>query len=164
MEDIHLLLAGSERQLNNLIEAQVLDVCYNQALVHCTRTDRVDELVDLGRSGHFSLIVVAAENLSARAGRRTAFAPSEQVPQAIAEIRSRCSTPIIAITAFPDTEPTLHEAGADSVVRFPFQAETLRSEVRRLLRMSEFVEEEPTPSRWSLAGLLLRRFARLKSA
>ena len=164
METIALLLANSNRQLNNLIEAQVLDVCYNQALVRCTKTARADELAQLGRSGQFDLIVVAAENLSASAGRRAASVGAEEVLRAIGEIRSRCWTPVLAVTVLPEAEAPLLEAGADRVVRFPFRAETLNSEVRRLLRMPELVEEAPAPNRWSLAALLLRRFGRLKSA
>jgi DNA-binding response OmpR family regulator len=164
MEAIALLLANSDRQLNNLIEAQVLDVCYNRAFVRCTRTARVDEVAHLGWSGQFDLVVVAAENLSPSLGRRATSVSSEEVLRAIREIRSGCSTPMLAVTVFPEAEVPLLEAGADCVVRFPFRVETLKSEVRRLLRMPALVEEVPTPNRWSLAALLLRRFGRLKSA
>ena len=164
METIHLLLANSDRQLSNLIEAQVLDVCYNQAFVRCTKTARADELAHLGWSGQFDLIVVAAENLSANAGRRATSVASGEVLRTIGEIRRSCSTPMLAVTVFPEAEAPLLEAGADSVVRFPFRVETLKSELRRLLRMHELVEEAPAPSRLSLAALLLRQFARLKSA
>ena len=164
MEAIALLLANSDRHLNNLIEAQVLDVCYNQALVRCTKTARADELASLGRSGQFDLIVVAVENLSPNAGRRAPSVAPEEVLRAIGEIRSRCPTPVIAITVTLEAEATLLGAGADCVVRFPFRAEGLKAEVRRLLRMPEWVEEVPVPNRWSLATLLLRRFGRLKNA
>jgi hypothetical protein len=164
METINLLLANSDRQLSNLIEAQVLDVCYNQAFVRCTKTARADEMAHLGWSGQFDLIVVAAENLSAHAGRRATPLSSEEVLRAIGEIRRSCSTPMLAVTVFPEAEAPLLDAGADSVVRFPFRVESLKSELRQLLRMPELVEEAPAPNRLSLAALLLRQFARLKSA
>ena len=164
MEAIALLLANSDRQLNSLIEAQVLDVCYNQAVVHCTKTARVDELAHLGRSGQFDLIVVAADNLSPGPGHRATSVASEEVLRAIGDIRSHCSTPMLAVTMRLEAEASLLGAGADCVVRFPFQAEMLKAEVRGLLRMPELVEKVAVPTRWSLAAMLLRRFGRLKSA
>ncbi len=164
MEAIRVLLANSDRQLNGLIEAQVLDVCYNQAVVRFTKTGRAGELAHLGRSGQFDLIIVAAENLSPGASRRDTAVASEEVLRAIRGIRSRCSTPVLAITVTLEAEATLLGAGAEHVVRFPFQAEVLTAQVRRLLKIPELVEEVAAPNRWSLAALLLRRFGRLKSA
>jgi hypothetical protein len=71
---------------------------------------------------------------------------------------------MLAVTVTLEAEATLLGAGADCVIRYPFRAETLKSEVRRLLRMPELMETVPAPNRWALATLLLRRFGRMKSA
>jgi len=164
MEKINLLVANSERGLSNLIESVVLDACYNQAVVECTRISRGDELVKLGCSGVFQLIVVAANNLLAGPGLRSSSISADEAAGAIRSIRERTTTPVIAVSVFPENEPALLEAGAECVVRLPFQAEKLKAEVRRVLQLPELVEEPVQPTRWSLSDLVWRGLQRLRSA
>jgi hypothetical protein len=65
MESIKILLAGYDRRLNNMIEAAVLDVCFNHAAVHCTRSGRLEEFVRLAPHPEFDLVVLAGGNLLA---------------------------------------------------------------------------------------------------
>ncbi len=165
MDKINLLVANSERGLSNLIESVVLDVCYNQAVVESTRISRGDELVKLGCSGTFQLIIAAADNLLTGTGLRSSCLSAEEAAGAIKCIRERTATPIIAAAVFPESEASLLEAGADCVVRLPFETEKLRAEVRRVLGLAELVEAPaPEPARWSLSDLLWRGLERLKSA
>lgn len=155
MDKVHLLVANSERGLSNLVESVVLDVCFDQATVETTRTTRVDELVKLASTGAYQLILVAADNLLSGKGLRKSLVSADEAAQAICAIRGRCDTPVIAVAVFPEDEVPLLEAGSECVVRFPFDREKLKSEVRRVLRMAEPVEE-PKPSRWSLNEPLWR--------
>jgi hypothetical protein len=164
MTEIQILLANSERQTNNRIEAQVLDVCFNQGLVRCMRTSRADELIEWGRSGRFQLIIVAAEHLVQAPSHKGRWSSSTEAAQAIHEIRARCNTPIIALSVFPDHVNPLLEAGADGVVRYPLETDRLNDEIRRLLNLAEAPVAAPEPPAWSLGMLLLRWFGRPKSA
>ena len=164
MEKINLLVANSERGLTNLIESLVLDVCYNQAVAESTRISRGDELVKLGCSGVFQLIIVAADNLLAGPGLRSSSLSADEAAAAIRSIRERATTPVMAVSVFPENEPALLEAGAECVVRLPFQGERLKAEVRRVLRFAELVEEPEQPTRWSLSDVVWRGLQRLKSA
>ena len=163
MEEINLLLANENRELNNRIEAQVLDACYSQVFVTCTRTSRADEFVELGRSGRFHLIIVAIENLLPAPARKGPWVSSEEALRGIREIRARCSVPVIAVAVVPEHEAPLLAAGADCVMRFPFDTPRLQREVRRLLGLRELTPEAPASNGW-LAPLLLRLFGRLKNA
>jgi DNA-binding response OmpR family regulator len=165
MDKINLLVANSERGLSNLIERIVLDACYNQAVVESTRISRGDELVKLGCSASFQLLIVAADNLLNGTGLRSSCVSAAQAAGAIRLIRERTTTPLIAVAAFAQNQVALLEAGADCVVRLPFESEKLRTEVRRVLRLPEVVEEPaPERARWTLTDFLARGLQRLKSA
>jgi CheY-like chemotaxis protein len=165
MERVHLLVANSERGLNNLIESMVLDVCFDQAVVETTRVARADELVKLASFGGYQLVIVAADNLLPKPGSRKSWVSADEAVDAIQTIRSRCQSPVIAVAALAEDEGSLLEAGAECVVRLPFEEGKLKlkAEVRRVLRMAEPVEAA-TPSRWSLSDFFLRGLQRLKSA
>jgi DNA-binding response OmpR family regulator len=163
MEKVYVLVANSERRLSSFIESLVLDACFGHACVEATRVVRVDELIKLGSSGAYQLVIVVADNLLPGPVLRSPWVSADEAVQAIREIRSQCDTPLIAVAVFPGDEASLLEAGAECVVRLPFEAEQLRSEVRRVLRLADRVEE-PKPSGWSLNDLLWRGWRRLKSA
>ena len=163
MNKVKLLVGNSERGLNNLIERLVLDACFNQAVVETTRTGQVDELVRLASSGTYQLVIVAVDHLLPPQGLRNLWVSADEAVRAIQAIRSRCDTPVIAAAVFPKDEEALLEAGVECVVRLPFDDERLQVGVRQVLRMADPVEE-PKPSRWSLAELVLRGLQRLKSA
>ncbi len=163
MDKIRVLLANSERGLSNLIDSLILDACYNQAIVETTRISRGDELVKLGISGGFQLVVVAGDNLLAGPGLRSSSVSVEQAANAIRLIRERTATPVIGVAALPASEGQLLEAGVESVVRLPFETDKLKEEVRRALRLPEPVAE-PEPTRGSFVELLWRGLERLKSA
>ena len=163
MDKVYVLVANSERRLTSFIESLVLDVCFGHACVETTRTVRADELTKLGSSGAYQLVIVVADNLLPGPVLRSPWVSADEAVQAIREIRSQCDAPVIAVAVFPGDEAALLEAGAECVVRLPFEAEQLRSEVRRVLRIPDPVEVTRT-SGWSLNDLLWRGWRRLKNA
>ena len=165
MQKLNLLVANSERGLTNLIESLVLDACFERAFVETARIGRADELVKLASSGAYQLVIVAADNLLPGPGLRKSWVSIDQATQAVATIRSRCETPVIAVAIRPDDEIPLLEAGAESVVRLPFEEAKLKlkSEVRRVLKLTDPIAE-PKPRKSSWNELLAQVLQRLKSA
>src|SRR5690349_12066673 len=53
MKKVHVLLANSDRRLNNLIAAAVRDLSHDQPEVECATTVRLDELIRSGCHGGF---------------------------------------------------------------------------------------------------------------
>ena len=160
MRKVNLLLGNSDRRLNNIIEVGVHDVCYNQAVVDCVRTSRIDEFLRHGCREGFDLIIVAPENLTADPSRRCAPVSLREVLGGLEIIRSKRSTPILAVAVQPEDELRLLEAGAENAFGLLFDPEPLKSEVRRILQLAVVGEEIPAP-RWSLAGALLSGWQRL---
>ena len=159
MDRLNVLLGIAERRTGNLIEAAVLDACYEQALAEFTRTSRIDQLVLWGARGGFDLLVVGADLLLADPGRRAGWASSPEVIEAIRGVRARCSTPLLVLTNTIEDEELLLEAGARTVLPLPLQPEPFKAEVRRLLGLPEFAESsEPSRSRWFSAATLFRGF------
>ena len=147
-----MLLANPDRHTNNLIEAAVLDVCYDRAAVDCMRTARVDELVSLGLNPEIRLIVLVPDALIAEPSRRGVQVTVAEVSTAIRNLKRRTSTPIITVNVAPQDEAALFEAGADAVLGIPFHAEAFKDEVRQALKLPELVES-PARSRWSFASI-----------
>lgn len=163
MKTVKVLLGNSDRQMNNLIEATVLDVCYNQAVAQFTRTSRVGEFIDQARHGGFHLIILAPDNLLDDSTRRASFVPLAEVVRAIRSIKSQHSTALLAVGVPAAGEVPLWEAGVDIVLRRPLDPDQLKSEVRRLWQLAEPVEAAE-PRRWSLAEALRRSLQRLVDA
>ena len=152
MDRLNLLLGIAERRTGNLIEAAVLDACYEQAVIEFARTARVDELSLWGSRGGFDLVIVAVEHLLT--GRKAGWVPLEDTLEAIGEVRRRVPTPLLALVTSTEYEVALLGAGADVVLPMPFEREILKSEVRKLLRLPEPVgREEPAGRRLSAAAL-----------
>jgi hypothetical protein len=163
MERVNLLLANADRRTSNLIEAVILDACYNQAIVDCVRTARVDEFVHHASVTPLQLIVVVADGLLAEPSRRASWVSVGEVANAIRAIKEQSSAPILALSTLPEHEVPLLEAGAEGVLNYPLNKDKLRSEVRRVLRLHEpAVAAEPASP--SLAVPFLRLFQRLRSA
>ena len=163
MKSVHVLLANSDRRLNNLIEVAVRDVCYNQLEVECANTVRLDELLRSGRLGGFGLIFVAPTHLVSGPGRRAASVSLDEAARAIRTIKDHWPVPIIAVGVQPQDEMPLLETGADKVFGILFDRDEFRSEVRRVLNLSEpATEAESEPSRWSFATGLLRGLQKLR--
>lgn len=150
-----MLLANNDRRTNNLVQSLVLDVCYNQAAVNCVQTARVDELLTQGCRGGYDLILVNPDNLAPEPSRKGSRVKAEETVRVLREIKRRQTVPIIALAVRAEDDWALQNAGADSVLGLPFGTEPLRQEVRRLLRMSQTVEEPEAP-RSSLFGWLVR--------
>ncbi len=163
MKTVHLLLGHSNRRINSLIEAAVLDLCYNRAAVQCTRAGRLDEFVRQACYKGFHLIILAPAGLLSERSRHGSWAGFEEVVRAIRVIKCQSSTAMIAIGVSTRNQSPLLEAGVDSILGLPFDRDEMKAEVGRLLALPE-PSEEPAPSRWPFAALLLRGLERLKNA
>ena len=163
IKKINLLLGSAERRLNCVIEAAVLDVCYNQAAVESTKTLRLGEFVRHGSLGSFDLMMLLPDCLLAEPGQRGGGVPLERTLAAIRTLRNQRSTPLILLSSATEDHSRFVQAGADWVTHEAFNEDELKSEVRRLLQLPE-PEPEPEPNGWSLATLLVRGVHLLKKA
>ncbi len=161
MKTVNLLLGNSDRRINNLLEIAVRDACYNQAVVECFRTSRVDELLRLSSLRRFDLIFIAPENLKPSPSRRPPFVSVAEVIRTMRSIRAFCSTPMIAVAVPEEDELSLLEAGAENTFPLFFDGEALKAEVRRVLRLVEPVEE-PEASRGFIDTFIRRLPFKLK--
>ena len=158
MNTVYVLIANSDRRMNNLIEVAVRDVCYEQLQVECSITGRLDEALHRGRLENVGLIFLAPNHVVIGPPQRAIAASMNDATRGIQTIKSRRSVPIIAVGVRPDHELELLEAGADAVLGILFDREKLRFEIRRGLGLHEQLQEsEPeAPSRWSLANSFFR--------
>lgn len=161
METIKLLLAHADRRVTNQIEVAVLDVCYDRAVVRSTRTARLDEAVQQGSLWDFDLIVLGAGYLFADRSQHS-WAGLEAVSEAIHTIRSQRSAPIIAVCGCLEWQDALLEAGAHSVLKFPFNVDQLKARVRPLLDLSLDGGNETPSNRWAF-GSLFRGLQKVKA-
>ncbi len=165
MKAFYLLLAGADRRNGNLIEVLVRDVCFNHAVVQCTRTGRVDDFVRLGRDRDYDLLIMAPDHLLPAPGQRAGAACFEEALRGLRTIRGQRSVPIVAVNALAEQHELLLEAGADGVLGVPINYDQLKLEVQRVLRIQERAPAEAAASgKWSLLGMLLRGLERIKQA
>ena len=164
MNTVHVLIANSDRRMNNLIEVAVRDVCYEQMLVECAITGRLDDLLHRGCVDNLGLICMAPTHLVIGPPQRASSPSMEDAARCIQTIKSRRSVPIIAVGVRQDYEMLLLEAGANSVFGILFDGDKLRSEIRLALGLREQLPEPEmrAPSRWSLATGLLRGLQKLR--
>ncbi len=162
MNTVKVLIANSDRRMNNLVEVAVRDVCYEQRLVECSITGRLDELLHRGCVEKPGLIFLAPNHVVIGPERRASSASLEDAARCIRTIKSRHSAPIIAIGVRQDNEQALLEAGADTVFGILFDRDKLRSEIRRGLALPEQFTEAETTNRWSLTTGLLRGLQKLR--
>ena len=164
MDRINLLLANADRRTRNVVESIVHDACYNQAVLECARTARVDELAYQAWSYEFQLVIVAADTLQPEPSRRgVSWVEVNEILLAIRNIKSHRSTVVIVTGADPENEFLLLEAGADAVLLRPLDPEKLKYEVRRVMELAQ-PSATPEAPRWSLSGALFRGFQRLTNA
>ena len=162
MKTVKLLLANSDRRSSNLIEVVIRDVCFERAVVECTRTSRIDEFLFLGTREEFDLIIVAPDHLVPEPSRKTAQVSVDEAVRGIRRIKRHSSPPLIAVCVPQGYESVLIEAGAEGTLGLFFRSEALEREVRRVLTLPERVEAAPRV-RWSLVGTLLRGLQRLST-
>src|SRR2546423_8305628 len=86
MKRLNVLLCNSDRRVNNLIEVLVRDVCYNQAVVNCTRSAQVEDFIILAREKECDLVILAPNDLLAAGGRPLHRASLGEAIRAIGEI------------------------------------------------------------------------------
>ena len=141
------------------MEALVLDVCFERAAVETYRVGKLSDFLRQALSGQFELAVLAPDRLRLESAGQNTPVTMDQIASSIRIIKRQTTTPVLAISASRQAERALVDTGVDGVFGLPVNAEDLRSEVRRLLRMTERLaapESKPLPL---LAGLLqaLRR-------
>jgi CheY-like chemotaxis protein len=151
MHMLNLLLANSDRQVANLIESLVRDVCGDRSVLHCTRTVRVDELTEEGCRGSFDLIILGPEHLAPGPDRPAARISMREAVTAIRTIKNFRTVPMIATAVSGQNELALSEAGADLVLGLPFSCEQLKAGVRRLAPIPQeppVLRESPLAAGW----------------
>src|SRR5438105_6259342 len=162
MKTLRVLLANSDRRINNLIEVAVRDVCFNHFSVECAATRRLDELLHRGCSDEFGLIFVVPDHLALGLPPRSPQVTLKDAAQAFSSLKSRRSVPIIAVGAGSQDKIALLEAGADEVFGVLFDRDEIRSEIRRVLKLpAQSDQAEVEPSRSSFALTLARGLQKL---
>src|SRR6266700_1580840 len=125
IKTVSVLLANSDRRLNNLIEVAVRNVCYDQLHVECATTWRLDELLHRACLSEFRLIFVAPDHLVSGPSPRGTQVRIADAARVIRTIKHQRTVPIIAVGVSPQDEPALLEAGADHVFGILFDRDTL---------------------------------------
>jgi len=152
MKKIKLLLASYDRRSNALIEAAVRDACYEQAIVECYKTSRVDEFFHQAAQGLYDLVVVSPNHLLPEPSRRGGCVTPCEVAGAVQGIKRQCGLALLAVNVMPKDEATFIEAAADAVFGTVWDAAALKVEVRRTLNLTEPGELVESP-RWSWSCL-----------
>src|SRR5262249_21578429 len=93
----------------------------------------------------------------------TIAAMVQDVAQAIETLKRYTTRPLIAVDVRASDEKLFGGAGVDAVLCFPFDGGTLKTRVRRLLRLTDNPQPAIAP-KTSLATLIARGFQRLKNA
>ena len=164
MKNVHVLIGGSDRRLNNLIEVAVRNVCFEQLHVECAITRRLDELLHRSTQSEFGLIFVAPDHLQLGPSTRTTGVRIADAAKVIRMIKQHRSVPVIAVGISPQDESEILQAGADHAFGILLGREALGTEVRRVLNLREKVTEEAESSRTSFASGLFRGWQRFRQA
>ena len=162
MRTLNLLLGCADRRSANLVQAVVLDACYNQAAVHTIRTSRIDELLGWGSRDGIDLILVTPNNLQCGGKSAGGASTLEKVVEAVETLKRYNPRPLIAVDVRAQDEMLFRDAGVDAVFGFPFDGGALKARVRRSLRLADS-QEPATAPRTSLVTLLMRGWQRLKN-
>jgi len=128
MKTVKLLLANSDRRSSNLSEVVIRDLCFERAIVECTRTSRIDEFLFLGTREQFDLIIVAPDHLVPEPSRKMAHVPVDEALRGIRRIKRQCAAPMIAVCVPAGYESALIEAGAAAALGLFFRSEALEVE------------------------------------
>jgi DNA-binding response OmpR family regulator len=158
MKILNLLLGNSDRRVGNLIETLVRDVCDNYAIVHCTRTARVDEFIYQGCHEEFDLVILASDSLLPAPGQATFACSLCDGIRAMRARKNHSDMPIIAVGVSAHNELPLADAGVDCVLGLPFGCEELKEALRNHLSIPAAVGQSKAEP---LSGILTRVFQRL---
>jgi len=153
MKTLQMLLGCSERRTAAMIEATVLDVCYNRAAVATNRVPRLGEFTRSACCGAFDLMILVTHHLlpEPRLGEPTLKALTHGIWAA----RNRCSGPLFVLSNTTEYALDFEQAGADAVLAGRFNAEELRASLQRVLVLPEH-EEPVLQPRWTFAALFNR--------
>ncbi len=163
MRTINLLIGNTDRRINNLVEALVLDVCFERAAVESYRVGKLSEFLRQALSGQFELAILAPDWLCLEDTGRKAPVTLQQVASSIRIIKRQTPTPVLAINVSRPAQHVLTDTGVDCVFGMPFNVEDLRPHARRLLQMPETVEA-PEPKTVPLLAALLQTLRRPRRA
>src|ERR1035438_6452285 len=118
MKTYHILIGNCEELLNDFIEVLFQEVCRGKAVVKCTKTARLGDLIRKACDTEFDLIIQVPNNLFPEVAAPTPMGLLGEGIRAIRTIKSKRPTPVIVIVALEERtryEPLLLEAGADCV-------------------------------------------------
>src|SRR5258708_38568739 len=114
------------------MEVGIRDVCFERAVVECTRTNRIGEFLFLGTREQFDLIIVAPDHLVPEPSRKTEHVSLDEPLRGIRRIKRHSCAPLIAVCTPQGCESVLIEAGAKATLGLFFRSEELDTEVRRV--------------------------------
>jgi len=154
MKTLQMLLGCSERRTAAVIEATVLDVCYNRAAVKTAKVPRLGEFTRSAVCGSVELMVLVPHLLLAepRLGEPT----TEMVVQAVWLAKNRCPAPLVLLSSSAQDEYRFLEAGADAVLSGTLKPEDLHAQLARLISLPE-PEEPLAQPKWSFASIFSRK-------
>src|SRR5438874_5346771 len=89
MRNINLLLASADRRLSNLIEVQIRDLCYERAVVNCTKVTSLHEFARQGSWMGSDLMIVTPADLLPSEGQYESRVSVPAVAEAIRHIKTR---------------------------------------------------------------------------
>ena len=161
MKTLHVLLASSDRAAMNRIEALVHDVCFERALVECTRTARVDDFEKLGSCGWLDLIVFSPDSLLSASQRNSRNIMREAI-RSVREIRKRTLIPFIAFGVSEDDKTQVYEAGVEIVLGRLLESDQLRAELTGVLNLPAPLQKV-APTRWGALGRFFPGLATAKT-
>jgi len=140
MKMLNILLGSSDRTATNRIEALLRDLCFERAMVECTRTARVDDLEKLGSCGWMDAIIFSPDNLLS-GGRRGLRNVMAETIRAVRQIRKRNLIPFVAFGVSEDDKVQVYDAGVEVVLGPLCESDELRSELARILNLPAPIEK-----------------------
>jgi hypothetical protein len=163
METFNVLSGCSERRINNHIEIALREVCYEQALVQCHFTHRLDAWLSEASTKSFHLLVLAPEHMIRGIGGKTETVTIPEACEAVRTIKNLRPSPILAVTSRTKSESLLLEAGVERVFPPIFNEGILRDELRRVLNLSPAKTfSHPSAETFSFATFIVRSLQRFR--
>ena len=153
MHTINLLIGNNDRRISNLVEALVLDICYERVAVDTYRTAQLIDFARRAASGRYDLAILAPGHLDRDSALKSEVT-TEGVISAMTDVKKRADIPLVAINTSGEIVEPLLEVGLDAVLTAPFDADALRFELRRILRIPERVAPSLEPKHISFFGAL----------
>lgn len=160
MKTLNLLVGDSDRAICNLVEVQVLDLCYNRASVRTARSARIDDLAHKACREEFDILIFAPDNLLPAPGLEPSSQRVLEAVRQIRKVRLPRNMPIIAFGASAELEFPLTNAGVDCVLGLPFHPEELKAAVELRLNLPA-ARPEHSFAEDSFSAVLMRGLQRL---